>query len=241
MVRAQLFRWISRFWPGHSGGEPRGVDLDHLAALLASPSPTILEIGAHDGTHTCQFLQLFATPTVHCFEPEPRALTRLQQSVSGRNRVHIHPVAVGSRSGKAHFHRSSGNHPGPNGRPMPQGWDYSGSLRPPSRHLELYPAVKFESTLEVDVVTIDDWIRGQSLETIDLVWMDVQGAEGDVFRGMVNTLPRVRFIYTEYSNEELYEGQPNLEQLLALLPDFEVIEQYQQDVLLQRRRPQPAS
>ncbi len=51
----------------------------------------------------------------------------------------------------------------------------------------------------------------------------------------------MRFIDTEYSNEELYEGQPNLEQLLALLPDFEVIEQYQQDVLLQRRRPQPAS
>lgn len=231
--------WLQRLWRGHSLGEPAGVRMADLVALVGTPSPTILEIGAHDGTHTLRFFKAFAEPTIHCFEPEPRALERWHRALDQRSGVYIHAVAVGSQSGRAIFHRSSGRHPGPDGKPMAQGWDYSGSLKAPRRHRELYPAVSFERTMEVPVVSIDDWIQDQEIGVVDLVWMDVQGAEADVFRGMVHTLPRVRLIYTEYSNEELYEGQPSLGELLAMLPEFEVVEQFEQDVLLRRRPPQP--
>lgn len=90
--------------------------------------------------------------------------------------------------------------------------------------------------MEVRVVSIDDWIQDQDIAIVDLLWMDVQGAEADVFRGMVKTQPNGRLIYTEYSNEELYEGQPSLVELMALLPDYELVKRFQQDVLLKRRR-----
>ena len=40
--------------------------------------------------------------------------------------------------------------------------------------------------------------------------MDVQGAERDVLQGSNTMLSNIGYIYTEYSNEELYEGQLDL-------------------------------
>ena len=75
--------------------------------------------------------------------------------------------------------------------------------------------------------------------------MDVQGAEGDVIKGASKTLQKTRFLYTEYNNNELYEGQPFLKSLLALLQSFKVVTRYPEDVLLKNmkiaNRPMPAN
>lgn len=62
--------------------------------------------------------------------------------------------------------------------------------------------------------------------------MDVQGAELDVFRGGKNALSKTRFIYTEYSNIEIYEGQATLPELLKHLKTFKITMRYKNDVLL---------
>lgn len=226
-------RWLRGLGAGTTPGAG-GIDVRRLAALVASRTPTILEIGAHDGSHTLQFLDAFASPTIHCFEPEPRALARLLCAVGRHPSVHIHKVAVGAASGRAAFHPSSGAHPGPDGRPLPDGWDYSGSLLRPHNHLHRYPSVTFGDPIEIDMVSIDDWIAGRGIDMVDLVWIDAQGAEGEILRGMRAMLQRVRLIYTEFSDEEMYEGQPTLAALLALAPGFEVVERFRDDVLLAR-------
>ena len=66
----------------------------------------------------------------------------------------------------------------------------------------------------------------------DSIKLDVQGAELDIFRGGKNALSKTRFIYTEYSNIEIYEGQANLPELLKHLKNFKIIIRYQNDVLL---------
>ena len=38
--------------------------------------------------------------------------------------------------------------------------------------------------------------------------------------------------HCEYSNEELYEGEPTLERLLELMPGFEIVHRLPDDVLL---------
>jgi hypothetical protein len=60
----------------------------------------------------------------------------------------------------------------------------------------------------------------------------MQGAEGQLAIAGAQTLARTRFMYCEYSNEELYEGEPTLERLLGLMPTFEIVHRLPDDVLL---------
>ena len=85
-------------------------------------------------------------------------------------------------------------------------------------------------------MTLDSWVQKEGIGMIDFIWADVQGAEADIIAGGKEALRNTRYLYTEYSNTELYEGQVNLNQLLKLLPDFRVVRRYEYDVLLKNGR-----
>ena len=57
--------------------------------------------------------------------------------------------------------------------------------------------------------------------------MDVQGAEHDVIAGAAKTLPKVRFLYSEFYQRPMYEGQKNLDDLLNMLPGFTLLAIYE--------------
>jgi FkbM family methyltransferase len=201
--------------------------------LIANDAPLIVEIGANDGSHTLEFLKLFPRARIFAFEPDQRAFTKLKANVVNRGVV-LYNVAVGAKDGEAQFHVSSGlppNSPPRLQEQYAQGWDQSGSLRAPKTHATIWPWCKFEQTIVVPVKRLDSWSRENGVERIDFIWADVQGAEGDLIEGGHETLAKTRFFYTEYSNDEWYEGQPNLNQLMTLLPNFSVLQRYSMDVL----------
>jgi hypothetical protein len=82
---------------------------------------------------------------------------------------------------------------------------------------------------------LDTWLASTNLDRIDFIWADVQGAEEDLILGAGRALQITRFFYTEYSNEEWYEGQINLSGLIEALPDFEVAALFPADVLFRRQ------
>lgn len=205
-----------------------------LRYLLKTDAPVILEIGANDGSHTVQFMDLFPNATIFAFEPDPRALAKFQAR-GHHPRVHLFETAIGRADAEADFHVSSGVPEGKIADRYPQGWDQSGSLRTPKAHKTIFPWVKFERTIKVAVTRLDTWARAHGIATVDFIWADVQGAEGDLIAGGVETLARTRYFYTEYSNDELYEGQPTLAQLADMLPNFSILRRYRDDVLFENR------
>lgn len=219
---------------------PGGLDVGRLPALLGRPDPLILEIGANDGTHTRAFLDLFPRARIHAFEPDARARRRFAAQVADP-RVCLHAVAVGAHDGVAAFHPSHGAPDAAWAARLPEGWDLSGSLRPPKAHLAAHPWCRFGDPLEVPVTRLDSWTRALGIGAVDFIWADVQGAERELIAGAGETLARTRYLYTEYSDQELYAGQPALAELLDLLPGFELVERFadrhQGDVLLRNRRP----
>ena len=80
--------------------------------------------------------------------------------------------------------------------------------------------------------TLDAWSAKHAPGPIDFIWADMQGAEATLATGGAKTLARTRYLYCEYSDQELYEGEPTLAQLLDLLPDFEVVYRLPGDVML---------
>jgi 2-O-methyltransferase len=203
---------------------------EHIVSLLQKPDPVILDIGCNDGTDTQSFLRLCPGAKLYCFEPDPRALVRFKTNLSWcLDKVALFEMAISHRNGKTEFHPS-------NGDGEAKEWDLSGSIRRPKRHLDEYDWVRFDEPISVETRRLDDWSAEANLNKIDLIWMDVQGAEADVIAGGKQALSNTRFIYTEYSDEELYEGQLSLQAILELLPSFELVKQYTRavegDVLL---------
>jgi FkbM family methyltransferase len=216
---------------------PGSIDGGLLLELIAKHNPVILDIGCNDGAHTQWFLDLFPRSHVYSFEPDPRARRRFLADVNS-DRVDLFDAAISDRDGTASFYVSTGAPPSSSewSQELPEGWDLSGSLRRPKQHLKVFPWIKFEGTIEVNTIKLDSWIARESIEVIDLIWADVQGAELDVVKGGEAALNKTRYFYTEYSNRELYEGQVTLRRLLKALPAFEVVCRYESDVLLRNKR-----
>lgn len=97
----------------------------------------------------------------------------------------------------------------------------------------MFPWVRFDKTIEVPIMRLDKWTSMNDIEKVDFIWADVQGAEEDLIMGGIETLKRTRFIYTEYYDNECYEGQINLDKLYQLLNQFLILKKYENDVLLE--------
>lgn len=213
------------------------VTYDELAPaeirrLVGRPDPNILELGCNDGGHTERFLEVFDRPTIYCFEPDPRACDRFRVRIGHRPNVHLIHAAVSDRVGEITFYQSAG-HPRPG---FAGEWDLSGSIHRPTGHLVSEPLVTFPGTLTVPTIALDAWCAEFNVGPIDFIWMDVQGAEGDVIRGGPQTLDRARFLYTECGDREQYEGQLTTKALLRALPGFAVVTRYPGDILLRNTR-----
>lgn len=69
-----------------------------------------LEIGANDGADTNIFLEAFPGVEIHCFEPDPRAISAFKRNVKSP-RAHLHETAIGSTDGTLNFYQSDGAPP----------------------------------------------------------------------------------------------------------------------------------
>jgi FkbM family methyltransferase len=195
--------------------------------LLQKNNPVILEIGTSTGEDSLDFLREFSDIQLHCFEPDPRCV-KIHQNTVKDARCQLHPIAISDVDGEAEFYQSTRDYD-ENG--VASDWLQSSSLKTPKNHLELYPWCKFENTVKVPTRSLDSWFAEQDIDQIDLIWADVQGAEENLIKGALKTLSHTKYFYTEYEDEELYEGQITLQQIKTLLPKFKPIGYFQNNVL----------
>lgn len=196
--------------------------------LSATPDPMIVELGAHCGDDTIWLHSLCSgRPWYLVVEADRRHIAALEDRVQPM-RIPVICVAIAAYTGFATLHLSD-NDPGT----IPA----SSSIRRPKLHLEHWPWCRFDRDVEVPCVTLDDlladWLKGD--RKIDLLWADIQGAERDMVEGGRQTLARTRWLYMEAYECEMYEGQAVRSELLAMLPDFQLVMQDTENVLLEHR------
>jgi FkbM family methyltransferase len=179
-----------------------------------------LELGAHNGSDTA-WMAALPDVVIHAFEPDPRNHPPPLANVA------LSRAAVSDHEGRVPFILSETG--------WGQPWTYSSSLRQPKNHLLRYP-VTFGKTIEVDAITLDCYARIHGLNIVDFIWADIQGAEGDMIQGGQELLKRTRYLYTEYSDDEMYEGQVSLSEICGMLPEFRVIELWPEEVLLKNQK-----
>jgi FkbM family methyltransferase len=204
--------------------------------LLQKNNPVVLEIGTSTGEDSLGFLREFSDIQLYCFEPDPRCL-EVHKSQVKDPRCKLYEIAISDVDGEAEFYQSSGSYEGFNEYSE---WLQSSSLKTPKNHLEVHPWCKFENKVIVPTRKLDSWFEENPIDEIDLIWADVQGAEENLIRGAFKTLSHTKYFYTEYEDDELYEGQITLEQIKALLPHFKAIGYFGNNVLFKNTE-MPAS
>jgi FkbM family methyltransferase len=210
---------------------PGALTAAEIRLRVGKDDPIIVEVGANCGQTTVELLKAMPGATIFAFEPDPRAIAKFRDAITSP-RVHLYECAIGAVNGTISFNQSSGAEHLPE---YSEGWDQSGSIRRPNSHLKVWPWVRFEKQITVPIMTLDTWSEQHQVSTADFIWADVQGAESDLVEGAARFLRSSRYFYTEYSNDEWYEGQITLAGLLEKLPDFELVRRYPMDALFANR------
>jgi FkbM family methyltransferase len=197
----------------------------------------LFEVGSHFGMDTVEFLS--TTKNIHCFEPDPRNIKMFKKL---NLPIKLNEIALSNIDGDMEFYLSSGNVYesvyGPTHQDIVNNndWSSSSSLKKPKNHLNETPWVKFNSVINVPTKRLDTYCKENNISKIDFIWMDVQGAELDVINGMGNFIKNIKYIYTEYSDKELYESQPTKNQIINVLNnDWEIIFDFGGDILLKNK------
>lgn len=200
-----------------------------IKKLVNSPNPVIFEIGCADGSDTLEFINAFDDTHLqfYGFEPEPKNITLINERNLPQN-FHLFEGVISDIDGECTFNQSRTDNP--------EDLSLSGSIMTPKNHLALWDWIYFDQTINVPSTTLDTFCKKNNITKIDFIWCDVQGAEERVIEGGKNTFNKmVKYFYTEYSENEQYEGQPTLKRILELLPNFEVVKDYKSDVLLKNK------
>lgn len=167
-----------------------------LQKIFDSEEPSVIfDIGACEGEDSLRYSNLFKTATIYSFEPLPENYNICLNNFAkfSNNQIKIFQLALSSKNGTANFYVSSGK---PEGVTQSD-WDYgnkSSSLYPPDSTFKQYEWLKFDKQIDVKTQTISSFCQDQSINIIDFIHMDVQGAELDVLKGAGNKLSSVKAI-----------------------------------------------
>lgn len=167
--------------------------LEEELALLrrfVRPGDVCVDIGASYGTYTVPLARLSAPGGwVHAFEPRPRSRAVLGAAVASgtRGNVTVHPVALADHDGSATIvtprRRWLLPVPGRTFLKEPSGDGY---------HTDFSGEFRGAAERKVEVRTLDGYVADGRIARVDLVKIDVEGAELRVCQGAAASLARFR-------------------------------------------------
>jgi FkbM family methyltransferase len=143
----------------------------NLVRAELRPGDVVLDIGANIGYYTLIFAKgVGPAGRVFAFEPEPGNFALLEENVAanGYGNATLARVAVSDRAGRAEIYLDADN---------------AGDCR-------MYDSHDRRPSVNVETVRLDDHLA--RLDRIDLIKMDIQGAEPAALRGMHGLLERHR-------------------------------------------------
>ena len=167
----------------------------------------IIEAGTADGSDTLFFSNHFKDGKIYGFEPEPICFNESQKKVGDKPNVELSNMALSDVTSTSTLYVSDR---------FGEMWG-SSSLLKPKEHLIVHKEISFKKEITVNTINLDEWFQAKGLNHIDLLWLDMQGAEPMVLRNAPITLSKTRYLYTEVSLIDTYENVEKYESFKVFL------------------------
>lgn len=152
----------------------------------------VIDAGAHRGAFTDAFLRLHQPENIVLVEALPDFALKLRARYQDDPRISVVSAALSDRNGEAQFqvNRSDAS---------------SSLLRIDPRNSAWFGRdLAVDRTVGVMTMSLPELMSREKLESVDLLKLDLQGAERLVLTGGAEVLDRVQVIYTEVFFEPLY-------------------------------------
>jgi len=175
-----------------------------LRHLIKTPEPVVFDIGAHHGESVAYLKNIFPKAAIYSFEPDPDSFSRL--SASSIEDVHYFNLALSDADGTAIFYRNQISHTNSLFRVNLKSKDSIGIARATAENDPKF-FENFNEECEVRTAQLDTFTRQHSIDHVDLLKIDVQGAECRVLKGGEATLRKIGVIVLEISFFDYYEHQ----------------------------------
>ena len=163
----------------------------------------VIHVGAHHGEEFNVYEKLNIKNKIF-FEPVSTNFKILNENI-GSKAILINK-AVGNENKKININIETAN------------GGQSNSILNPKLHLQQYPHIQFNSTEEVDMVKLDDYIENKN--EYNFINADVQGYELEVLKGASNLLNNIDYIMLEINRAEVYENCPMVEEIILFLSKY---------------------
>ncbi|MBS0338757.1 MAG: FkbM family methyltransferase [Proteobacteria bacterium] len=182
-VFARLVEVLPRLMPGHT-------------------VRTVFDVGARDCEESRQFALAFPEARVYAFECNPATLSQCRAVAAAEPRITLTEKAASELAGSISFYPIDQERTQTgvaNGNP-----GASSLLRATGNYPEEHYVQK---EIRVETIRLDTFMRERGIAGIDVLWMDVQGAEGRVLEGLGERLRDLRCLHMEVEFFEIYKGQ----------------------------------
>lgn len=171
--------------------------------LGGNVKPLVIDVGANTGQTIARLLEIVPQAIIHSFEPSPSVFAELTARYGGYSNVKLWNCGCGSKTGSFVLHEN-------------QHSDLSSFLLPGKI---CWGSVT--KSVEVPVVSLDDWADQNQIDAVDILKSDTQGFDLEVLKGASRLFSqgRIRIVLCEVNFLPLYTGMGRFEDLYGFLVD----------------------
>lgn len=151
-----------------------------LKHLLISDIKTVFEVGARYGNETLKLSETFTNSLIYSFECNPNTIDKCKTNLSKNKHICFSDFGLGEKEENLPFYSYT------------KGNDGASSF---------LKRIDFDNTQEqtgiIKIKRLDDYVRNNNIQQIDLLCMDVQGYELNVLKGAGDFIRNIKYVIME--------------------------------------------
>ena len=191
-----------------------GVAYEELKCNTDGKGKIIFDVGAHKGESAIFFHEIFPVANIYSFEPNPLAA----ESISNLRvpNISVHQLALSDFVGSAEFNIQNISH-----------LSSLHKINHKSRTSLGYAKEENHTSICIQVMRGDVFMKKNNIDAIDLLKIDVQSNEVKTLLGFSSVIDKVKVVFVEVSIYDFYENSSTITEIESSLLNFELFDIYE--------------